>query len=118
MAAWYRETSVWLREIAGWVLIGAGLAAFAVCYFVFLLNKRVVEGAGLMFIGFTVFRGGMHLLKVALAARAAADVAKPVVVGKPAVATRRVNRPVVEHGRPPATVIPGADPRAIPGPGR
>ena len=31
--------TVWLREVAGWILLGAGLAAFAVCYFVFLLNR-------------------------------------------------------------------------------
>jgi hypothetical protein len=100
---------VWLREIAGWVLIGAGLAAFGICYFVFLLNRRVLEAAALTFIGFTIFRGGMHLLKVSMAARAAAEVKAPVTASKPVPATRRVTRPVVEHGRPTATVIPGAE---------
>ncbi len=69
--------AVWLREGAGWVLLGVGLAAFAVCYFVFLLQKRVIEAAALGAIGFIVFRGGIHLLKVAIAARAAAE-ATPV----------------------------------------
>lgn len=62
--------AVWLREGAGWVLLGVGLAAFAVCYFVFLLQKRVIEAAALGVIGFIVFRSGLHLLKVAIAARA------------------------------------------------
>ena len=65
--------SVWLREAAGWVLLGIGLAAFAVCYFVFLLQRRVIEAMALGVIGFTVFRGGLHLLKVAVAARAARE---------------------------------------------
>jgi hypothetical protein len=66
--------AVWLREGAGWVLLGIGLAVFAVVYFVFLLQKRVVEATLLGVIGVIVFRGGIHLLKVAIAARAAAEV--------------------------------------------
>ena len=61
---------VWLRELAGWLLLGAGLAAFAVCYLVFLVNRQAVTAAVLGGIGFVVFRGGLHLLKVAMAARA------------------------------------------------
>lgn len=63
--------SIWLRELAGWVLLGTGLAAFGMCYYVFLLNRRVIEAAGLTFIGFVIFRAGLHLLKVAIAARIA-----------------------------------------------
>ena len=106
---WAFRGSVWVREIAGWALVGAGLAAFGICYFVFLLNRRVLEAAALTFVGFTVFRGGLHLLKVSMAARAAAEVKPTPPTGKPVPATRRVNRPVVEHGRPTATVIPGAE---------
>ena len=69
--------SVWLREITGWVLLGVGLAAFAVCYFVFLLQRRVIEAGALAFIGFIVFRGGMNLLRVAIAARAAREAGRP-----------------------------------------
>ena len=64
---------VW-REFAGWILLGIGLAAFAMCYWVFLLNRRIIEAAGMLFIGFIIFRGGLHLLKVAMAARAATQV--------------------------------------------
>jgi hypothetical protein len=61
------------RELAGWILLGFGLATFGVCYWVFLLNRRIIEATGMIFIGFVIFRGGLHLLKVAMAARAAAE---------------------------------------------
>lgn len=69
--------SVWLRELIGWVLLGTGVAAFGVCYLVFLLNRRILEAGALAFMGFTVFRGGLHLLKVAVAARAAVEASRP-----------------------------------------
>lgn len=74
--------SVWLREVAGWLLLGVGLAAFVICYVVFLLSRRVIEAAMLGFFGFTVFRGGLHLLKVAVAARAAKDAGTVPVAAK------------------------------------
>jgi hypothetical protein len=61
------------REVVGWVLVGLGVAAFVICYAVFLLQRRILEAAMLAFLGFTMFRGGIHLLKVALAARAALE---------------------------------------------
>lgn len=64
--------SYWIREIAGWVLVVIGLAVFVMVYNL-LLGKRVVEAWPLAFVGFVVFRGGIHLLKVALAARAATE---------------------------------------------
>src|SRR5262245_17150550 len=99
--------SVWLREAAGWVLLGVGLAAFAVCYFVFLLQRRVIEAMALGVIGFTVFRGGMHLLKVAVAARAAKEAGRapePAAGPKPIKVTRGHPSP----GRPREPVVPGA----------
>lgn len=64
---------LWLRETAGWLLLGTGVAAFAVCYFALLLRAYSIEAAILAFIAFTVFRGGLHLLKVAMAAKAVRD---------------------------------------------
>ena len=64
----------WLRELAGWLLLGGGIGAFVLCYVQFLLNGRVVEGVICGFIGFFVFRGGLALLKLAIASRAARDV--------------------------------------------
>ena len=101
--------SVWLRELAGWVLLGVGLAAFAVCYFVFLLQRRVVEAVGLGLSGFTVFRGGMHLLKVAIAARAAREAG---AVPEPTHALRQIRVPLggqAHVGRPRPSVTPGPE---------
>ncbi|MCI0704337.1 MAG: hypothetical protein L0241_25035 [Planctomycetia bacterium] len=60
----------WSREIAGWGLILAGLWQFWNTY-VMLTNKRIFEAAPSAFIAFIVFRGGVHLLKVAVAAQVA-----------------------------------------------
>jgi hypothetical protein len=60
----------WSREVAGWLLILAGLLTFWQAY-VFLLDRRILEAGPLSFIGFIVFRGGVHVLKVAVAAQAA-----------------------------------------------
>lgn len=81
--------SVWARELTGWLLLGCGLAAFVICYVVFLLNRQVIQAAMLGFFGFTVFRGGIHLLKVAAAARAAREAGAVPVAGQPTKAARR-----------------------------
>ncbi len=68
----------WVREAAGWALILLGLYIFWWCY-LFLQGHFILEAGPLTFIGFVVFRGGIHLLKVAVAARIclqAQDVAK------------------------------------------
>ena len=96
---------VWMREILGWVLLGIGLAAFAMCY-LFLTNRWFIEGGIQAFIGFTIFRAGIHLLKVATAARAARDIKRELT---PSGAIRRV-RPVLAEeasGRPRPSVLPG-----------
>ncbi len=59
----------WSREVAGWALILGGLYAFLSAYNL-LLNKRIFEAGPVVFIGFIVFRGGIHILKVAVAAQA------------------------------------------------
>lgn len=100
--------SVWLRELAGWVLLGTGLAAFAVCYFVFLLQRRVIEAAALAFMGFTVFRGGMHLLRIAVAARAAREAPRPVEAPKGPKPIRMPLGGRENPGRPREPVVPGA----------
>jgi hypothetical protein len=62
----------WWREVAGWALVLIGLVMFSVCFVILLANPaypRVVEAGPLTVIGIIVFRGGIHLLKVAVAAR-------------------------------------------------
>ncbi len=58
----------WFRELAGWLLVGLGVAQF-VLVLMFLLAKGFVEAAVMAVVGVFVFRGGVHLLKVAVAAR-------------------------------------------------
>lgn len=64
----------WWRELAGWVLVVLGLAIFALC-FQFLTASAIVEAWPLVFVGVVIFRGGIHLLKVAVAARVCMEAA-------------------------------------------
>jgi hypothetical protein len=57
----------WLREMAGWVLLVLGLLVFYEC-FALLLAKQLIHVLPMMFLGFVVFRAGIHLLKVSAAA--------------------------------------------------
>ncbi|MFI4982667.1 MAG: hypothetical protein ACHQIO_20130, partial [Nevskiales bacterium] len=58
----------WIRESAGWVLVLLGLAAFGLTVW-FLLHHYFIEAGPASLIGIFLFRGGIHLLKVAVAAR-------------------------------------------------
>jgi hypothetical protein len=61
---------LWLREVVGWVLILLGVYVF---FRAFLLltagNQFMLEGGTVTLIGVVIFRGGIHLLKIAIAAR-------------------------------------------------
>src|SRR5262245_19252016 len=93
----------WSREIAGWALILAGLYAFWEAYD-FLLNRKVFYAAPMTFIGFIVFRGGIHVLKVAVAAQAARNLPE-----QPQTTARRVGRAPTRPIGPtaPKSVLPG-----------
>ena len=60
----------WFRELMGWLLVLLGLYLFALCLGL-LLNPEpsILEAPVVSLIGIVVFRGGIHLLKVAVAAR-------------------------------------------------
>ena len=64
---------LWTREIAGWLLVLLGLFVFFRCYTLLTAadseNPRILEGAALSLVGIIIFRGGIHLLKIAVAAR-------------------------------------------------
>ena len=68
--AWFMFAS---RELLGWALTGTGVALILWAYFDFLQARRVFEASLLIFGGFIVFRGGVHLLKVAVAAQICRD---------------------------------------------
>jgi hypothetical protein len=98
----------WLRELAGWLLLGGGVGAFVLCYVQFLLHGRIIEGVICMFVGLAVFRGGMALLKLAIASRAARDVkremastAAPVKKVRPQLGSSQA------AGRPRESMVPG-----------
>ena len=60
----------WIREIAGWMLVMLGLYIFWIVLSITLTNPPLYISAGpLTVIGIFIFRGGIHLLKVAVAAR-------------------------------------------------
>ena len=60
--------SFWIREIVGWVLVLLGLGLFLVVY-EYCERRWIFEAAIVGVVGIFVFRGGIHLLKVAIAAR-------------------------------------------------
>jgi hypothetical protein len=60
----------WIREVAGWLLVALGLYVFYITFAVLLTpGPWLVESIYLTVIGVVVFRAGIHLLKVAVAAR-------------------------------------------------
>jgi hypothetical protein len=60
----------WFRELAGWLLVGLGLFLFYICLSILLTpGPYILEAGSLTLIGIIVFRAGIHLLKVAVAAR-------------------------------------------------
>jgi hypothetical protein len=99
MRAWLVET------VAGWLLVLLGLFIFYLCAG-FLLDRpapHIVEAGLLTGIGFLIFRGGIGLLKVAMAARVSLQ-AQSRLEDRPAVHAR------TPAGRPsnrPATAVKG-----------
>lgn len=60
--------SYWIRELAGWMLLTTGICILA--YVLMMLSQGMVwQSAPMGVIGIFIFRGGIHLIKVALAAR-------------------------------------------------
>jgi hypothetical protein len=86
----------WIRELAGWLLVGLGLYVFLICA-TMLLDPEIgwpqfIQAGPMIIIGFIVFRGGIHLLKVAIAARAVLH-AQTEVSRQEKPTTRRPSRP-------------------------
>src|SRR5947208_16295896 len=58
----------WLREVAGWSLVGIGLVVFSLVVYL-LAHGHVWQTTTMAVVVVFIFRGGIHLLKMALAAR-------------------------------------------------
>ncbi len=65
---WIREIGAWAREVGGWLLVLLGLFAFYESWRM-LRDRWIFESMPMVVIAFVIFRGGIHLLKVAVAAR-------------------------------------------------
>jgi hypothetical protein len=71
----------WLREVAGWGLVAIGLIIFVLVYGLCAEktasgepHPRYVEAMTMTVIGIFVFRGGINVLKTAVAARVCQEV--------------------------------------------
>lgn len=62
---------LWVREIAGWLLIGIALylVRLAVLFVIDLEAPRITEGTVLVLASFGILRTGLHLIRLATAAR-------------------------------------------------
>jgi len=89
----------WIREIAGWALIVLGLWLFYVSYFVLLRNGYIIQSGLTVLMVLVVFRGGIHFLKVAVAAR--------VCQQAPMEARPKAHRVETTRGQRRAPVVPG-----------
>jgi hypothetical protein len=86
----------WVREVAGWLLVLLGIASFGLSIR-FLTQHYWIEAGLPSLIGIFLFRGGIHLLKVAVAARICLQAqdrlrperAAPKPVARPALPGRR-----------------------------
>jgi hypothetical protein len=65
--------SYWLRELAGWALLLLGVYSFFLAYSL-ALSHHIVELWPIAIFGIFIFRGGIHFLKVAIAARSVKQV--------------------------------------------
>lgn len=73
----------WIREIGGWLLIMAGGYFFLIALSLVLSNPAwPLTSIAPTIIGVFVFRGGIHLLKVSMAARVAL-ITQAIPVKKP-----------------------------------
>ena len=90
----------WAREIVGWALVVLGLFVLFQC-FVLLLNHQVIDAGPLTFIGIIIFRGGIHLLKMSVAARVCLH-----AEGKLEAAARPAVGVVAANGRRPGRTVP------------
>jgi hypothetical protein len=82
----------WLREVAGWALVALGLFMFYLSY-AMLMQHMIWEAGQWSVVGIIVFRGGIHLLKVAVAARVCVQAAELISADRPGAPARTPTHP-------------------------
>lgn len=70
-----------LREIAGWALVVLGLGAFLLVW-ALAVERQIIQLGFVAFFGIIIFRGGIHLIKVNVAARIALQAQDKVYLKK------------------------------------
>jgi hypothetical protein len=68
----------WWREAAGWGLVVIGLLIFGWAILLLTVYHAIIDTGPMVIAGIFVFRGGIHLLKVAVAARVCTEAAAEV----------------------------------------
>ena len=68
----------WWRETAGWALVLLCLLIFGWAILLLTVYHGIFESGPMVLAGIFVFRGGIHLLKVAVAARVCMEAAAEV----------------------------------------
>jgi hypothetical protein len=68
----------WWREAAGWALVLLGLLIFSWAIVLLTVYHAIFDTGPMVIAGIFVFRGGIHLLKVAVAARICAEAVEAV----------------------------------------
>jgi hypothetical protein len=66
------------REIIGWALVALGVVIFLWAILLLTAFHGVFEAGPMTIAGIFVFRGGIHLLKVAVAARVCTEAAAEI----------------------------------------
>lgn len=65
-----RMTGLVVREVIGWILVGLGLYVFRLSIVDYFNRALTIEGTVTVAMGVVLFRGGLQLVKVSVAARA------------------------------------------------
>jgi hypothetical protein len=66
------------REVIGWALVALGVVIFLWAALLLTVYHGVFEAGPMTIAGIFVFRGGIHLLKVAVAARVCVEAAAEI----------------------------------------
>ena len=85
----------------------AGLLIFYLC-FALLMSRQIFEAGSFTMIGIFVFRGGIHLLKVAVAARICTQTQEMLNAERKSLPTKAINQRAAS-GRAQGVVMPQRD---------